>query len=606
MSVEPVNAEPLQFNDEAITPPGWPRTDRPLNIAFLGWAWLPLREREGSGYNLAAAELAVGLAMSGHKVSLLRSGMEYCFRPWMFIRKRDRWRGIECYQLFNSPNLAPALFNFRNMRRERRCARQTRKVLAWLDRVGAQIVHIHSLEGFSLDLINAIEATGRRVIVTPHNYWYICPQVDLLVGGKSVCLDYQGGRACSTCLEPALPWKTRWRRAITQVVIRRCGPLLGAWWSRILFEPWSIFTSRAEKARRRKREQELIDPELARGMSVLPGDSGEIFADVPLDPSVKITELGRSPFDQNERFLAADHHLTVLNDYGRRRTEGAQALGSATLVTPPSRFCADVYARMGVPPERIRVVPLGLPHLDRLARRARRSPYYALRPWDPATARRPLRFAFFGTTRHNKGLEILTRAIPLLAPEVRQRSHFMIRAALGDWMHRRRLSRYPEVSFLGGYDMGQLLTAQGEFDVGILPHVWFENSPIVMLEYLASGKFIIASRLGGPPEWIVEPGTPGAAPNGGLGNGMLFPGGAPEDLAAAITRAVRGEVVIPSPREIHAVSRLQSYPQHVAEFEDIYRTSSDQHDATQRQSAPLQPDAVHLPGLERKGLSVTH
>jgi glycosyltransferase involved in cell wall biosynthesis len=96
--------------------------------------------------------------------------------------------------------------------------------------------------------------------------------------------------------------------------------------------------------------------------------------------------------------------------------------------------------------------------------------------------------------------------------------------------------------------------------VGLLPHIWLENSPLVMLEHLHAGKFMVASRLGGPPDWIVEG-----------KNGMLFTAGRPDELAACITKLVTGEVAIPSGREVHEASVLRSYPDHVHEVERVYR-----------------------------------
>jgi len=89
----------------------------------------------------------------------------------------------------------------------------------------------------------------------------------------------------------------------------------------------------------------------------------------------------------------------------------------------------------------------------------------------------------------------------------------------------------------------------------------------VLLEHLHAGKFVIASRLGGPPEWVVEPdrGT------GTLGNGLLFPGGRPDALATCIQRIVTGEVALPTARQVHGASALWSYPAHVAEVESVYQ-----------------------------------
>mgnify|MGYP001225183439 CR=1 FL=1 len=543
------------------TPAGWPRAPRPLRVAFLGWARLSMQAREGSGYNLSASELAAGLALMGHHVSYLRSGMDYSLRPGMFIRRFESWRGVECFDLFNSPNLSPAAANFQQMGSEMNKPEHTRVVLGWLQEMDAQVVHIHSLEGFSLDVIAAIRARGRAVVVTPHNYWYCCPQVDLLHKEREVCMDYEGGDRCVGCLSPENARKFLGRRRREQTMTR----LFGHAPYQSVRQVWLFFKKHATPAGRKKRpikwSPPALDPEIGLGFNVgsTAGHPGTIEHNLKLDENDKIVSLGRSEPDQNERFLGAPHHLKVLNEYGRRRVAGVDALNQASLVIPPSRFVLNTYIKMGLSPERGRHLRLGQVHFDQLNRVARRSPYYGVEPWNASKATTPLRFAFHGTVRNNKGLEILASAIPLLPKEIRQRCHFQIRAAGWDWTFRKRLSIYPEVQFCGGYDMLQLIASVGEYDVGILPHVWFENSPLVLLEHLHAGKFVIASRLGGPPEWIDEP-----------RNGMLFPAGSPEALAACIERLVKGEVAIPSPREVHEASILRSYPDHVREVSEVY------------------------------------
>ncbi len=551
---------------------------------MIGWARLSLQGREGSGYNLNCSELAAGLALAGHLVSYMRSGMDYSLRRRMWIEPSERWRGVACYALYNSPNLSPASSNFNNMVQEMESRRQTELVLAWLDRIRADVLHVHSLEGYGLDLLAAVRASGRPVVVTPHNYWYGCPQVDLLRHETDVCMDYDGGKACVGCLPPVDSTRLRRVRATEQSVYRTLGPF----WSHTLRSFYFHIKPRVAgliKRRTSSDEPEAaghiapdgtiehkgapVDAELATGFDVHDAAShgGEVLHEYPIEKGEKIPELGRSPADQNERFLSSDVHLKVVNDYGRRRAAGIAALDAASLVTPPSRFVLGAMVAMGMDPQRGRHVRLGQPHFDQINRSVRRSPYYAARPWTPRSDR-PLRLAFWGTTRNNKGLEILVRAIPMLSRDIRQRCHFLIRAAGWDWIFRKRLLKFPEVSFWGGYDPLHLIGGAREFDVGILPHVWFENSPLVLLEFLHSGRFVIASRLGGPPEWITEPGTSERHP---LGNGLLFPGGEPGELAERITRLARGDVVLPSAREIHEASELRSYPDHVREVEGIYR-----------------------------------
>lgn len=561
-------------NETLTRPEGWPVTDRPLRVAILGWARLSAQAREGSGYNLSASELATGLALTGHEVSYLRSGMHYTtLRRGPRVKETETWRGIRCFSLFNSRNLSPAATNFRNVEQEASSPRDNAAVLAWLRDVRAQVVHVHSLEGFAMDLIGTIRDAGLPVVVTTHNYHYGCPQVDLLHAERECCLDHQGGTRCVGCLPAPEPAKARRNRAITQDIERAVGPEL----TQALRHSAKLVKARVRGGespfKLGPQDQVKPDPETALGFAAgaddHPGTTDHGLEVVARD---KIVGLGRATADANEVFEASrDVHLRVVNEYGRRRRHGIDALNRASLVTPPSAFMCRAYQAMGVDPGRLRHVRLGQPHFDQINRRAQRSPFYDVRPWDPGSARRPLRVAFWGTARNNKGFGVLARAIERLPRDVRQRCQFVVHAGGGDWGYRKMLSPYPEVSFLGGYDTIQLLAGAGEYDVAVLPHIWFENSPLVMLEHLHAGKFIISSRLGGPVDWICEPGSEPAAANGGLGNGLFFPAGDDEALAACIERVVRGDVVLPSPREVHAASTLWSYPQHVAEVESIYR-----------------------------------
>ncbi|MGE4197615.1 MAG: glycosyltransferase [Phycisphaerales bacterium] len=568
---------------EAAEAPAWFRTARPRRVAILGWARLSAQAWEGSGYNLSASELARGLAMAGHEVSYLQSGMTY--RGWRrkpSIVHRETWGGVRCFDLRNSPNLSPAASNFDNMNTEMSCPAESALVLDWLDQIGSELVHIHSLEGYGLDLIAAIRrgrggggGGGRPVVVTPHNYWYVCPQVDLLYREHSVCMDYDGGRRCVGCLPAVDARQTQRRRARRQSIEELFGPYVSEVARRFKksLKPTLRRVMQGKFVERWKpgppNPDRLVDPELAIGYETVTGEShlesnpgGLVRHDWRIEKGEGPRELSACTPDMNERFVRSTHHLTVLNNYGRRRVAGIDALNAASLVTPPSRFLLRAHVSMGLIESKARWVRLGQPHFDQINRRARRSPFYEVSPWDPKSSTRALRLGFYGTTRNNKGLEVLLQAIPLLDPRIRQRCQFNIRALGNDWPMRKRMCMYPEVSFAGGYDLLQLISSAGEFDVGILPHIWFENSPLVMLEYLHAGKFTIASNLGGPPDWIKPP-----------KNGLLFAAGRPDELASHMTSVVTGVVRVPSPREVHEASAegLQSYPGHVREVDAVYQ-----------------------------------
>ncbi len=544
----------------------WFKTERPRRIAILGWARLAAQAMEGSGYNLAASELARGLAMAGHEVFSLQSGMTYRLGRGASIRLRETWASIACYDLVNSPNMSPASSNFPNMAAEIESPSQTALVMRWLDEHKIELVHVHSLEGYSLDLIEAVRASGRPLVLTLHNYWFVCPQVDLLHQETRVCADFDGGRRCVGCVD-APPVSTHKRGRALRMTFESAFGADGLelakrakWWAGRVVR--SIGKKRSDVPP--PTPDRLADPEAGRGFEVRKDDSGQVVHHLTLAPELANgRDFDRSEPDENDRFLACGTHGRSENLYGQRRARGVAALNGASLVTSPSEFLRRVHEHMGVEGARTRTVRLGLSHLDQINRAAQRSDYYEKTPWDPQTSTRPVRFGFWGTVRANKGLEVLARAIPLLESEVRQRCHFIIRAGgnehAGEWAFRQRLSRFPEVSVAGGFDLVQRISGAGEYDVGVLPHIWFENSPIVMLEHFHAGKYVISSRLGGPPEWIRE----------GV-NGSTCTGGDPEELAECVRRIVRGDVRLPSAKSIHESTKLYSYPDHVREWDAIY------------------------------------
>lgn len=538
------------------------RAVEPMSIALLGWARLSAQAREGSGYNLNASELARGLALAGHRVTYLSSGMSYELGFLGLgrtrVRHREHWAGVECFEIVNSPIVSPAAQNFGGTRAEASSPAVTRLVLAFLKQQAVQVVHVHTLEGYPFDVIGEIEAAGYPVVVTPHNYHFACPQVDLLYQEREVCEDYQGGGRCATCEPGRDVDKLRRSRRVGQTLERRLG-----------MYPADVIRKCVYGVKPAVRK--LVRLNLAiRPPGVASAPTGAALND-GASSSPSISGNAPLPLDMNERVVNNDKHLVVLNDaqatrFGQRRANGLGALRAASLITPPSDYVRRVYVSMGVPENRTRWVRLGQPHFDEINHAALASMFYNQRPWDPASPSKPLRFAFFGTTRANKGLDVFVRAIPLIDGALRARCHFTIRASGDHARVREQLRSFPEVSVWGGYDVSNLVSAVGEYDVGVLSHIWLENSPLVMLEHLHAGKFVIAPRLGGVVDFVQEP----DAHAGTLGNGLMFPGRDSHALAKCIERLARGEVIVPSPREIHRASVLQSFAGHVAEVSGIY------------------------------------
>jgi glycosyltransferase involved in cell wall biosynthesis len=171
----------------------------------------------------------------------------------------------------------------------------------------------------------------------------------------------------------------------------------------------------------------------------------------------------------------------------------------------------------GIPPERVRFVPNGIPAVPLV---------------DRAEARRALGLDLTGPVvvavcelRPQKAVEVLVRAAALLQPELRDLAVLVA----GDGPERQALERLigetdAPVKLLGTRtDVPQLL---GAADVAVLSSD-FEGSPLSVMEYMAAARPVVATAVGGVPD-LVEDGV----------HGLLVPTRDEQALAGALRSLV--------------------------------------------------------------------
>jgi len=195
-----------------------------------------------------------------------------------------------------------------------------------------------------------------------------------------------------------------------------------------------------------------------------------------------------------------------------------ETLARTTAIISPSHFVRDIYVGAGLPAGRIVVSRHGLDLPD--APPTRR----------PRSAAGPLRVGYLGQIAWHKGLHVLLEAFH------RKRGVPMTAAIYGDAAafpaYTRRLRRQAagdeRITFHSPYrGRPALRRILGEIDVVVVPSVWYENSPTVILEAFAHDVPVIVSDLGGMTE-LVRHGT----------SGLLFQHGDAADLARQLQRLI--------------------------------------------------------------------
>ncbi len=167
----------------------------------------------------------------------------------------------------------------------------------------------------------------------------------------------------------------------------------------------------------------------------------------------------------------------------------ARAL-AADAILAPTRFAAERALEWGIPAGRVQVMSLGAVEGPTRAR--------------PAGRRR--RFGFVGTVAPHKGIHVLIEAVRGLAGQ--EVTLDVIGNADLDPAYAaslRQLARGDtRIRFCHPVPANEQARIWSSLDLLVLPSLWWENSPLTVLEALASGVSVVASRIGGVPELLPE------------------------------------------------------------------------------------------------------
>ena len=360
-----------------------------------------------------------------------------------------------------------------------------------LDRLRPDVIHVQHLVHLSTRLPE--EAARRKipVVMTFHDYWFLCNQGQLLRRDGALCAEAVSG-SCLDCADLWLAVDSRLRRLLTA---------LERWW-----------------------------PDLRYRASPLRG-------------------LVRPWFRWRHRQPA--RQAAMVRRMRARREEMLRVAESIAIGLVPSRTLLDQLLALGLPRERLRVLSYGSRAFDP--------------PAPPRAVPGPLRAAFLGQVLPAKGVHVFLQAAERLAG---QRAEFHCYGGpppYGDvdgyaGRMRRHAAKLPHVRWHGAYAWEVLPAILQQIDVVVVPSVWYENQPFVILEAFAAGIPVVATNLGGMAE-LVQDGR----------NGLLFPRADARALAGCLERLAQDPGLLARLRQgVGGVKRMED---HTLELESIYASA---------------------------------
>ncbi len=147
--------------------------------------------------------------------------------------------------------------------------------------------------------------------------------------------------------------------------------------------------------------------------------------------------------------------------------------------------------------------------------------FTALPPFEPPPRAAEAPIVFFGRLVEEKGVSLLITALRGLPASC---------LIIGDGPEKKALQaqagRTPDarIRFLGHQPFPALETIIRRACMVVVPSIWYENNPFAVMEAFAMGVPVVAARIGGIPELVIDGET-----------GLLFRAGDSDDLRVKIT-----------------------------------------------------------------------
>lgn len=226
-------------------------------------------------------------------------------------------------------------------------------------------------------------------------------------------------------------------------------------------------------------------------------------------------------------------------------------LAGAAAVVAPTHFVRQQYEAHGLASGRMHVIPHGLAvEADILAQVRAQAPSHT-----------DFHIGYVGSLGWQKGVHHLIEAVNQLPPDGVRLTVVGQLDVFPDYGRQlQAAARHPGIRFVGALPHDQVWAFLATLDVGVLPTLWYEVSPLILDEFLAMRVPVVASRLGAMAEKITHE-----------GNGLLTPPGDSVALAETLERLRRDPAL--RARLSAGAPPIMTIHDHARQIEQLYQAS---------------------------------
>jgi len=411
-----------------------------------------------AGTELYTAQLAAGLVRRGHEVRVFTAEKDIS-APDLSVREREL-DGVRVFELVNN-------LHYQDPRQSWELPAAAEAFARVVDEWKPDLIHFQHLLHFSVGCAEVARKSGAGVVMTLHDYWLQCARFGQRIHVEgTVCYEIDRAR-CAQCL-------SHFKYAQTKAEQKLAGWISG------LKEKTGIDLGPVARGAGR-----ALSRGTERALSRMAVE--DATARDQLSEELWTARLAERDYDFRTRLLPSiDRFLS------------------------PSAFLRDRFVEWGMQPE----------HIEHLATGVDLEAFGGL-PREPRGD--IVRIAFLGSMIPAKGPEVLLEAWSRLSTDQRSRAQLELFGPAAQPDYARRLESLAQAcgAELRGPLQREAVAAQlVRTDLLVVPSVWFENAPLVILEALAARTPLLVSRLGGMAE-LVQSGE----------HGLHFAPGDADDLA---------------------------------------------------------------------------
>lgn len=158
-------------------------------------------------------DLMVAERALGHDVTALYPGGSSVPHGACYVHRDTPHEGIVTYEMSN-PLPVPLLYGVKDVESEISAPNlKVDSFVKLLEEVKPDVFHVHTLMGLPLEYLRIAHDRGIRIVYTSHDYFGLCPKVNLINQNDEVCLGASSEK-CAVCNAHAKSaWFLRLRNA---------------------------------------------------------------------------------------------------------------------------------------------------------------------------------------------------------------------------------------------------------------------------------------------------------------------------------------------------------------------------------------------------------